>query len=175
MMNKKITKRHFLHSLTYIPIHSIYKITKNYSKRIFTLKGTTYLNFVCARGSAFHYSYLRCTYMWKAHSFGVIRAQIARFMGPTWDPPGSCRPQMGPMLVPWTLLSGGIIADFVELFCSSMPMMLCFFAEKLQNGINILFEYCHWWKLKFDNDKSDIVFKGGRKVTKKVGAMEAWS
>ena len=27
-------------------------------------------------------------------------------MGPTWGPPGSCRPQMGPMLIPWTLLSG---------------------------------------------------------------------
>ena len=24
------------------------------------------------------------------------------FMGPTWGPPGSCRPQMGPMLAPWT-------------------------------------------------------------------------
>ena len=24
--------------------------------------------------------------------------QIAKFMGPTWDPPGSCRSQMGPML-----------------------------------------------------------------------------
>ena len=33
-------------------------------------------------------------------------AQIARFMGPTWGPPGSCRPQMGPMLSPWTLPSG---------------------------------------------------------------------
>ena len=31
--------------------------------------------------------------------------QIAKFMGPTWGPPGSCRPQMGPMLAPWTLLS----------------------------------------------------------------------
>ena len=30
---------------------------------------------------------------------------IARFMGPTWRPPGSCWPQMGPMLAPWTLLS----------------------------------------------------------------------
>ena len=29
-------------------------------------------------------------------------------MGPTCGPPGSCRPQMGPMLVPWTLLSGCI-------------------------------------------------------------------
>ena len=27
-------------------------------------------------------------------------------MGPTWGPSGSCRPQMGPMLAPWTLLSG---------------------------------------------------------------------
>ena len=32
--------------------------------------------------------------------------QIARFVGPTWGPPGSCRPQMGPMLAPWTLLLG---------------------------------------------------------------------
>ena len=31
---------------------------------------------------------------------------IAIFMGPTWGPPGSCRPQMGPMLAPWTLVSG---------------------------------------------------------------------
>ena len=27
-------------------------------------------------------------------------------MGPTWGPPGSCRPQMGSMLAPWILLSG---------------------------------------------------------------------
>ena len=36
----------------------------------------------------------------------VLCSQIAKFMGPTWGPPGSCRPQMGPMLAPWTLLSG---------------------------------------------------------------------
>ena len=33
-------------------------------------------------------------------------SQITKFMGPTRGPPGSCRPQMGPMLAPWTLLSG---------------------------------------------------------------------
>ena len=33
-------------------------------------------------------------------------AHIAKFMGPTWGPPGSCRSQMGHMLAPWTLLSG---------------------------------------------------------------------
>ena len=33
-------------------------------------------------------------------------SQIARFMGSTWGPPGLCRPQLGPMLAPRTLLSG---------------------------------------------------------------------
>ena len=36
----------------------------------------------------------------------TLTAQIAKFMGQTWGPPGSCRPQMGPMLAPWTLISG---------------------------------------------------------------------
>ena len=31
--------------------------------------------------------------------------QMAKFMGPTWGPSGSCWPQMGPMLAPWTFLS----------------------------------------------------------------------
>ena len=33
-------------------------------------------------------------------------SQRARFMGPTWGPPGSCRPQVGPMLALWLMLSG---------------------------------------------------------------------
>ena len=32
-------------------------------------------------------------------------SQIARFMGPTWGPSGSCRPQIGLMLASWTSLS----------------------------------------------------------------------
>ena len=36
--------------------------------------------------------------------------QIAKFLRPTWDPPGSCCPQMGPKLAPWTLLSGTLPA-----------------------------------------------------------------
>ena len=31
---------------------------------------------------------------------------VARFMGPTWGPSGADRTQVGPMLAPWTLLSG---------------------------------------------------------------------
>ena len=41
--------------------------------------------------------------------------QIANFMGPTWGPSGSCRPEMGPMLAPWTLLSGSLCT--FDLIC----------------------------------------------------------
>ena len=44
-------------------------------------------------------------------------SQIAKFMGPTWGPPGSCRPQMGPMLAPWTLLSGTCIFHGISCAC----------------------------------------------------------
>ena len=30
-------------------------------------------------------------------------------MGPTWGPRGTCRPQVGPMLAPWPLLSGTLL------------------------------------------------------------------
>ena len=39
--------------------------------------------------------------------------QIAKFMGPTWGPPGPYRPQMVPMLAPWTLLSGNVITNML--------------------------------------------------------------
>ena len=45
-------------------------------------------------------------------------SQIARFMGPTWGPPGCRRPQMGPMLVPWALLSGyQLYETWCKLYC----------------------------------------------------------
>ena len=36
----------------------------------------------------------------------VKYTQIARFVRPTWGPAGSWRPQVGPKLAPWILLSG---------------------------------------------------------------------
>ena len=38
---------------------------------------------------------------------------IARFMGPTWGPTGDDRIQVGPMLAPWTLLSGPLHSNFI--------------------------------------------------------------
>ena len=43
---------------------------------------------------------LKLLFFWSADT------QITRFTWPTWGPPGSCRPQVGPKLAPWTLLSG---------------------------------------------------------------------
>ena len=47
-----------------------------------------------------------CWYRWWLLPHINISYQIARFLWPTWGPPGSCRPQMGPMFAPWILLSG---------------------------------------------------------------------
>ena len=44
----------------------------------------------------------------------VDTSLIARFMGPTLDPPGSCRPQVGPMQAPWTLLYGTVSLRAIE-------------------------------------------------------------
>ena len=41
---------------------------------------------------------------------------MAKFMGPTWGSPGSCRSQMGPMLAPRTLLSG-LFKSWLINFC----------------------------------------------------------
>ena len=46
---------------------------------------------------------------------GDKSSQIARFVRPTWGPPGADRTQMGPMLAPWTLLSGVITNVFGSL------------------------------------------------------------
>ena len=49
---------------------------------------------------------LICNILCIANVNAITITQIAKFMGLTWDPSGSCRPQMGPMLAPWALLSG---------------------------------------------------------------------
>ena len=47
-------------------------------------------------------------------------------MGPTWGPPGSCRPQMGPMLGQWTLLpSSSYFCSCVEQRSPAGQSWLC--------------------------------------------------
>ena len=67
-----------------------------------------------------------------------LSTQIAKFMGPTWGPPGSCRPQMSPMLAPWTLLgkpSAGVkLLDVEPHHCCNI------FIHKVQHK--------HWYHRK---------------------------
>ena len=44
--------------------------------------------------------------------FTPMTTQIARFIGPTWGPPGAARTQVGPMLATWTLISGHFVYCF---------------------------------------------------------------
>ena len=53
-------------------------------------------------GKMIHYGAIGNTYDWlQFEAFPDSRCH-----GATWGPPGSCRPQIGPVLAPWTLLSG---------------------------------------------------------------------
>ena len=59
----------------------------------------------------------RTMVLWSFVAIFWRMSQITKFMGPIWDPPASCRPQMGPMLAPWTLLS--------EVLCVYLWMYAC--------------------------------------------------
>ena len=63
-----------------------------------------------------------------------ITSQKAKFMGPIWGPPGSCRPQMGPMLAPWTLLSGIIFKDDDAVLFTHWGQMVHIYISKLATG-----------------------------------------
>ena len=87
----------------------------------------------------------------------TVISQIANFMGPTWGPPGSCRPQMGPMLAPWTLLSGMFnwqpygyyIRDASELL--DWPMKPGVFFKQ------VVFDYIWLWNWEY---KKNALFSG---------------
>ena len=68
------------------------------------LKGT----FLCKNDFWLLYSlgYRSEEVWWEFSRHCRFQSQIAKFMGLTWGPPGSYRPQMGPMLAQGILLSG---------------------------------------------------------------------
>ena len=57
-------------------------------------------------------------------------SQIARFTWPTWGPHGSCRPQVGSMWAPWTLLSGAVLIKFYWPWGRTPDMYLWYHAER---------------------------------------------
>ena len=57
-------------------------------------------------GHMLHVEHIPCVIMNCGQHQWVIPTQIARFMGPTWDPPGSCWPPGGPHVGPMNLAIG---------------------------------------------------------------------
>ena len=49
------------------------------------------------------------------HKCNAKHTLIARFMGPTWGPPGSCRPKMGPSRPHGDLLSGKMLTKMLTV------------------------------------------------------------
>ena len=87
--------------------------------------------------------------------------QVAKFMWPTWGPPGSCRPKVGPMLAPWTLLSGTCTWSEVRAW------MLCNYIPQLSVTSNYSFiPYnqchlnCHWDLSMVKNELAKEKYKG---------------
>ena len=67
-------------------------------------------NVVCEMASNF--SWPQCVYRVGCGGMRGTYSLIVRFMGPTWGPSGADRTQVGPMLAPWTLLSGLFLFRF---------------------------------------------------------------
>ena len=73
----------------------------------------------------------------------ALQTQIARFVGPSWGPPGSCQPQMGPMLTPWTLLAG----KGYHCLCSDFPNHQYWPYNVLHSISVVVFGVDGWWQL----------------------------
>ena len=72
---------------------------------------------------------------------------VARFMGPTWGPSGADRTQVGPMLAPWTLLSGMVKLMIQAMFNTSQPEPGHLWLMAFSNAFfvdNILIESIIW-------------------------------
>ena len=83
-------------------------------------------------------------------------AQITRFTGPTWGPPGSCRPQMGPMLAPWTLLSGCTTYIYYDIMKNQNVWLQhnFLFHWKLMRMYSM--QYIFWLKHKLFKTNTDL-------------------
>ena len=72
---------------------------------------------------------------------------MARIMGPTWGPPGSCRPQVGPMWAPQTLLSGKVPGQCVHsgrgpLDWASWNLVRCSWGTGVEFGTDLSRNVC---------------------------------
>ena len=80
------------------------------------------------------------TYLHLLHWPPGREAQIVRFTWPTWGPPASCWPQVGPMLAPWTLPSGGfMVSGWISIHI--LTRFTCAFSSEL---LHCIISYCRY-------------------------------
>ena len=88
------------------------------------------------------------------HCCGNKITQITRFMGPSWGSPGSCRPQVDPMLPAWTSLSGYVYVIsllLAEKGGDQSELILLMAFDKLKNRpIN---KDCGKWNILLSSDR----------------------
>ena len=84
-----------------------------------------------------------------------LSSPIARFIGPTWGQSGADRTQVGPMLAPWTLLSG-IVGQFHTKISSLQPTALQFEITFWKNKSFMDFSALHFAMYAALNDKKKI-------------------
>ena len=75
----------------------------------------------------------------------IIVAEIARFMKPRWGPSGANRTQVGPMLAPWTLLSGGLVPVYAGFY-------------KTHEELKLISLWCISWYLVVDPYSINAVY-----------------
>ena len=76
---------------------------------------------------------------------GFIHPLIAKFMGPTWGPSGADRTQVGPMLAPWTLLSGSLRVVTFYYLIMSLAWLNCL--DRVDFLLNIILKYFEDWRI----------------------------
>ena len=74
-----------------------------------------------------------------------VYTQITKFMGPTWGPPGSCRPQMGPCW-PYEPCYQGILSVVEPIINVINLLIMAHLTEKLW-GFFCELRYDQWCTL----------------------------
>ena len=82
-------------------------------------------------------------YLYTRLPTACLLSQIDRLMGPTWGPPGSCRPQVSPTLAPWTLLSGMLCYLTARGLCYQSDLML---SQAMDSGSAAFKLWGYWLK-----------------------------
>ena len=150
---------------TYLP--DIYRISYHFTTWLVLFIGLLLLlSFPTCVRIYFHFHAVQGRYL-------KIHPRIARFIGPTWGPPGDDRTQVGPVLAPWTLLSGSfslynlsfdVVGQFgaivlhedasnssssryrqrVNAHNASVPMLQCLRAQRRQPALDIRAPRVYW-------------------------------